>query len=61
MLQQQQPAVVIIWEFISWEDVGRGARCGFSVSSLFNMAQKKVNVILRGVCCDVCLAGVTVV
>lgn len=56
MLQQQQPAFVISWEFISWKD-GRGARCVFSVS----MAQKKVNVILGGTCCDVSLAGVTVV
>lgn len=54
MLQQQQPAFVISWELISWKD-GKGARCGFSVSFLFNMAQKKVNVILRGTCCDVTL------
>lgn len=60
MLQQQQPAFGISWEFISWKD-GRGARCGFSVSSLFNVAQKKVNAILRGTCCDVSLAGVTAV
>lgn len=60
MLQQQQPAFIISWEFISWKH-GRGAKCGFRVSSLFSTAQKKVNVIFGGICCDVSLAGVTVV
>lgn len=48
MFQQQQSAFVISWEFISWKDV-RGARCGFSVSSLFDMAQKRANAILGGI------------
>lgn len=47
MFQQQQSAFVISWELISWKD-RRGARRGFSVSSLFNMAQQKANVILGG-------------